>query len=814
MLRQVLRELRFHPSRFVATVIAIAISVAFMAGSSILVATETNGFQRLQSLPISTADVVVTLGPDADRAAVAKALPGVAGAEAAEPSLSTTTTLRNGRATALTGLIMLPSEPLRWSRIAEGRWPQAVGELALSKDAANGLQARIGDRIETGHTDFTFTLVGLTDEPKSLFLQTGYVAAATFAAAGEDPAQGADTWIVKASPGTDPAVLIEAVSATLSSVSDVTVQPAEQVRAESLKKLTGEFDAFRNLLWAFAAIAAVVGMITIANTFTILLAQRRRQIGLLRAVGASGAQIRRRYLLEALALGVIGSALGLLTGAGLAAIGSSLTGSLYWGLALPGVDLAVAFGVGVAITVLAAVLPVLRGTRVRPLEALQPEPASDEKRRSGIVRGVICGLLVIGGVVGGVLGLNSGSALQIAIAGSALVAIGVLFGAPLFVPGLLRLVGLGVRGFGVTPRLAAQNAVRNPRRASTTATALMLAVGLIVTLQVGTASARATMLDQIDRQRPIDISVSSFDGTKSLPSELIGQLRRVSGVTGAAILSSAPADLTVGTDEPYRGMTVLGYGPDAAAVAADAPTAIADDQIYVSDNWRALDDGQQVGLKGHPGSLRLTVVKSPIVPLGEAMVSRANLDRLGSVVPDAMLWLSVPNRADAVAAATAVTELTGDGQYEVTGAIIEAAAMESVLNVLLAITTALLGVAVLIALIGVSNTLGLSVLERTRESALMRALGLQARSLRLMLLIEALLLAVVGVAVGVAAGIYFGWLGATALARQVAADVRLVVDLPLTLGMVAVAILAAALASVLPGRRAAKASPTEALADI
>ena len=814
MLRQVLRELRFHPSRFVATVIAIAISVAFMAGSSILVATETNGFQRLQSLPISTADVVVTLGPDADRAAVAKALTGVAGAEASEPSLSMTTTLRNGRATALTELIVLPSEPLRWSRIMEGRWPQAAGELALSRDAAKGLQARIGDRLETGYADTTFTVVGLTDEPKSLFLQTGYVAPATFAASGDDPNQNAATWIVKASPGTDPTALVQTVSAALSSVADVKVQPAEQVRAESLKKLTGEFDAFRNLLWAFAAIAAVVGMITIANTFTILLAQRRRQIGLLRAVGASGAQIRRRYLLEALALGVIGSALGLLAGAGLAAIGSSLTGSLFWGLALPAVDLSIAFGVGVAITVLAALLPVLRGTRVRPLEALQPEPASDEKRRAGIVRGVICGLLVVGGVVAGVLGLSTGAALQIAIAGSALVAIGVLFGAPLFVPGLLRLVGLLVRGFGVTPRLAAQNAVRNPRRASTTATALMLAVGLIVTLQVGTASARATMLDQIDRQRPVDISVSTWGATKSLPGELVGQLRRVAGVDGAAVLPSASADLTGAADDPYDGMTVLGYGPDAAAVAADAPATIADDQIYVSDNWRELKDGQQVGLKGHTGSLRLKVAKSPIVPLGQAMVSTANLNRLGAVVPDAMLWLSVPNRADAVAAATAVSELTNGGQYEVTGAIIEAVAMESVLNVLLAITTALLGVAVLIALIGVSNTLGLSVLERTRESALMRALGLQARSLRLMLLIEALLLAVVGVAVGVVAGIYFGWLGATALAKQVAADVRLVVDLPLTLGMVAVAILAAALASVLPGRRAAKASPTEALADI
>ncbi len=813
MLRQVLRELRFHPSRFVATVIAIAISVAFMAGSSILVATENNGMQRLQSLPISTADVVVEVGPDADRGALAKALSGIAGVIAAEPSLTMTTSLRHDRSSELANLIGLPSEALRWSRVTEGRWPQTASEVSLSRATASGLRVGIGDRVETGYDDIAFTVVGLTDEPDSLFLQTGYLAPAAFRLIGLDPALGADAWIVKGLPGSDPDALARDLNAALHGVGDVEAKPADRVRAEATKQLTGEFDAFRNLLWAFAAIAAVVGMITIANTFTILLAQRRRQIGLLRAVGASGGQMRRRFLLEALALGVIGSALGLLAGAGLAAIGSALTGSLYWGLTLPGSDLAIAFAVGVVLTVLAAFLPVLRGTRVRPLEALQPEPASDEKRRAGIVRGVICGLLVVGGVAGGLLGLDSGAALQVAIAGSALVAIGVLFGAPLFVPGLLRLVGLAVRRFGVTARLAAQNAVRNPRRASTTATALMLAVGLIVTLQVGTASARATMLDEIDRQRPVDISVSSLGATTSLPGELIGQLRRVSGVAGTATLASGTAELSRGSDSG-EGVTVLGYVPDAATVAADAPAAIAEDQVYVSDNWGELTDGQQVGLKGRAGTLRLSVVKSPLVPLGQAMVSRPNLDRLGPAVADAVLWLSVPNRADAVSVATAVTELVSSEEYEVTGAIIEAVAMESVLNVLLAITTALLGVAVLIALIGVSNTLGLSVLERTRESALMRALGLQARSLRLMLLIEALLLAVVGVAVGVAAGIYFGWLGAIALARQVAADVRLVVDLPLTLGMVAVAILAAALASVLPGRRAAKASPTEALADI
>ncbi len=145
----------------------------------------------------------------------------------------------------------------------------------------------------------------------------------------------------------------------------------------------------------------------------------------------------------------------------------------------------------------------------------------------------------------------------------------------------------------------------------------------------------------------------------------------------------------------------------------------------------------------------------------------------------------------------------------------EAALYEQVLNILLAITTALLAFAVLIALIGVSNTLGLSVLERSRESALLRALGLQSRSLRGMLTIEALQVTIVGVAVGIVAGAFFGWLAVEATAKSGGFDHAIfAVNVPQTLGMIAIAMLAAALASVLPGRRAAKAAPTEALADV
>jgi putative ABC transport system permease protein len=174
----------------------------------------------------------------------------------------------------------------------------------------------------------------------------------------------------------------------------------------------------------------------------------------------------------------------------------------------------------------------------------------------------------------------------------------------------------------------------------------------------------------------------------------------------------------------------------------------------------------------------------------------------------------VADRSQAVAVMVAVNGIV-ESADRVTGSVVEAAFYEQTMDILLAITTGLLAVAVLIALIGVSNTLGLSVVERTRESALLRALGLQARSLRVMLLIEAVQVALVGIVVGVVAGAGFGWLAVTALGRSGGFDsVRFAVDLPTTAGMVGIAVLAAALASVLPGRRAAKAAPTEALADI
>ncbi len=811
MLRQALAEVRLHPGRFISTILAVAISVAFLAGSAVMVATEAQSEGRALNVPIAGADIVVENAAVPGVRATLGAAPGVV---AVAPVLQLTEPITAGTRSQLLSMFAVPPEALRWSRLDAGRWPTTAGEIALSRGAAEALGVAVGAQVTGSLTDQQLTVVGVTDEPSTLFTKTGYAASARFQQFGVDP-DGADTWAVKGAAGTEPAELVAQLQRALTATGpEVKVGLAEDVRQAAVKKLAGDFEVFTNLLWAFAAVALVVGMITIANTFSITLAQRRRQIGLLRAVGATGSQVRRRFLAEAVILGVLGSILGLAAGIGLAAAGSAFTGSLFWGLALPVAQLATAVGLGVLATVGAAWVPIIRGTRVLPLEALQPVPAGDELRRASILRSVVCGLFLLAGA-GLVVFAISGNPYGFfgAVAAGAMISLGVLFGAPLFVPGLLRFSGRLVKRFGTVAALAAGNAERNPRRATATSTALMLAVGLIVTLQVATASIRLTLLDEIERRSPVDIGIAwaAADGRPaSIPDAVRTRLGMAPGVTDSVLLSAVPAEL-VGKDGPSQ-VSAIGYDP-AIQLVTGVTAGVADGQVLL-DKDTAAATGKSVKVRAGDTELKLEVVASALPGPGMVIVSPATLARIGKPVAGAVLWLSVPDRSRAVDAMLAVTETVGtNGQ--VAGSIIEAATIERVLNILLTITTALLGVAVLIALIGVSNTLGLSVLERTRESALLRALGLQASSLRAMLTIEALQVTLVGVLVGLLAGGFFGWLAVTSLGRSASVGAILfALDVPQTLAMLGLAVVAAALASVLPGRRAAKAAPTEALADI
>lgn len=803
MLRDASNEIRLHPGRFAATLIAIAISIGFISAISIFVSTQQSALSRSNALGVSHADAVVTIDYYEDEAPVDHAtLEAIDGVAAAQGIQSVSTMLTNNGETLFFALHGVPDEDFRWSEVTDGRFPESSDEITVSQSGADRLGVGLGDQIAIEGGDGQFTIVGLTDDPRSLFQEVGYIDATD--------AGPAFTYTIKAAEGVTPEQLVQTIGEALGTSEGFVVRTGDEERATQLNSLTADLDLFKYLLWGFGGLALVIGMITIANTFTILVAQRRCQVGLLRAVGASTRQVIGRQLAESMLLGLIGSLLGIGVGFGVAAIGANVTGAIYWGFDVEWVELGVALLVGVLATVISAVAPALRASRVKPLEALQTVPTESQAKRAGIVRIAICALALVVGIA---LVIYSRSlaewALPVAMGAGALLTVAVLGMAPLYVAPILRLLGRIFGRIGPTVRLAFTNAARNPARAASTATALMLAVGLIVTLQVALATTRTTGMATIDEQVPIDISATSWE---QLPDGAITQLEESPSVDKLILIASKMVETSP------DGMGFSGRAFDAQSAFAEwgmePLTKLADDTVYVSP-YEGLEPGGTLELPGVDGPVELKVVTSERMGYSEMGVTSATFDRLAGEPLTMSAWIKLVDRTSATQLNEVVSIFGNYPEVMVEGGAVMAGILQQVLDVMLIVLTALLGVAVLIALVGVGNTLGLSVIERQRESALLRALGMQRAGLRRMLLIEAIALVGVGTVIGLAAGAFFGWLGVSstiAAMGDAGVDMRFSIDAGYTAALVGVCLVAACLASVLPGRKAANATPTEALA--
>lgn len=808
MLRDSVNEIRLKPGRFVATLIAIAISVGFIAAISTLVSTEQQGMARSNQPALSKADIVVDgVFDDADE--VRAALEGVDGVSAVQLTSDSMSMLQAGDRSAWVSLLQVPGESFRWAELTEGRWPSNSQEIALSGDGISQLGIDVGDQVTGYGGEQAYTVVGATNDPKSLYSVLGY------SDLSEEIAQQEATygsWAVQAQGRPVADVMAEIADALPDPLeSEWEIQTGEDARTQALNDLTADFDVFKNLLYGFAAIALLVGMIIISNTFTILVTQRRRQIGLLRAVGASTSQVRGRLVTEALLLGLLGSAIGVLFGIGVAAAGAAFTGSLFWGLMLRPVELLVAVLVGTTATVISVLGPAITATKVAPLEALQVVPSPGRQKRLGTIRIVVCALfLVLGAALAWYSRVNTELSLVWAIGAGALLSVAVLGAAPLYVAPLGRLIGR-IFGFaGPTVRLAAENTARNPRRAGATAVALMLAVGLVVTIQVGLATVRSSALAAIDEQYPTDLVVRTLE---VMDPDWVERVRQAPGTDVLLEVQSKSVDT-----ENWGELIVRDINP--VREALDLPDRLAaPDGVLLVPEWSADGSGgaATVELPGVSGGVELEVRVSTNIPWGHAAVSAATYEQLAGTSEVREFWLKLTDRTDPTVLGQVISVIEeGPADLQLEGGAVAAGVLEQVVNVILIVLSALLGVAVIIALVGVGNTLGLSVIERQRESALLRALGMQRSALRLMLWVEALILALIGTVTGIVAGAFFGWLGVSSALLMMPLDeapaLHFSVDLGWTFGLIGICIAAASLASVLPGRRAANATPTEALA--
>lgn len=834
-------QLRAYPSRIVAVVLAIVLGVGFVAATLVFGETYRAGLAASLSARYVPADVVVgSENSSAEQSVLdqVRAVPGVAYAE-----IQTTVWPEFASEAARGGLRLdsLPGdERLRWFGLASGAWPTSSDQILVDASTADSTGLRVGDAVTVSgydDSDRTVTVVGIADTTASAFSGAENQAFATGELVGELAAGGEYGPIVAiADDGVSPEQLRDAVAAAVPA--DGKVQTSSQQIDQNLADITGGALVLTIVLLGFAITAVVASGIVIANTFTILLTQRRRHIALTRCIGGSRGQVRREVLAEAGLVGALGAVIGVAVGIGVGALGAELAGLATAGPVIPLLPLVVTGLGGILFTILAAYAPASRAMRIAPLAALRPVADQAEQRRLSLLRFLVAGSLTLLGVtlMGWAVGLPS---LLVAMVGGALSACGILLLTRTFLPAALRLVGRLGSVFGPPGRLAAANASRNPARAAATTAALMLGVGLIVTLQVGAASAQASLDSAFAERYPVDLAVTA-SGTQ-VPARVVQAVIASDGIRTGGVVRGVPVQsVDVGdgssTDSGRgsgwgadagpdgvtgSGMTLLGVSDEAAGALVAVPADLRDDTVIVPGYLLSagLSVGDRITVNTPTGSAQFVVAAGALGRQGingdSFITTAAGLDRIAPDAPTLAVWAAVDPAADLPDVVAGINQLIApEAELSLGGSAPERAAASSALGTIITLATALLAVAVVIAIVGIGNTLGLSVIERTRESALLRALGLHRRQLRLMLAVEAALLAIVGAAVGVLAGIGYGWVGAASAFGE--ADEDMVLAIPWSqLGLILLlAVVAALLASVLPARRAAKATPTQALADV
>ena len=603
-------------------------------------------------------------------------------------------------------------------------------------------------------------------------------------------------------------------------------------------------------LMTFGVLAMVVAALVIANTFQIMVARQRRYLALLRVIGADRRQIRLGVLQQALLLGVISSLIGILLAMGLMGLAGCLglhSGTMKLALLLTPAALLVPFALGVLATLVAAFGSTRTAIRVRPLEALQPVDHQDpgSRKRAGLRISILLAAVGLALVIWSswrvteLVRTNSGNTVQasnqqelllgLAVLGVLLIFLGALIGARRWIPALLRCLGKPVSKIGPSCRVGVANIARNPSRVAATGVALLIGVTLVSTLATGAVTAKRTLFKDIDQRYSVDIEISG----QGLNKRNVRAIERVEGVADAELVQRFNAKVESGGPS-QASMTV--YALDASRIRrvlhADlGPGMQRSDALLVStrtiSKHSGYRDGSQLKLsiadpqaddeRGKEADARrtLTGVFAGFGGLDTSGVYAITDSRnvAGIDTKTHEIWIRTQGDRDAALLLDDIRQAVGEhDDMAISGGLTQMRTWSERIDSLLAIMVALLGVAVIIALIGVSNTLMMSVLERRRETATLRAIGMSSVQVRRSLGVEACMIALGASLAGIVLGTLFGWIGAYQVFVPLG-SVTFTVPWSTFALILPVALLAAVAASVLPAREAVKVSPIEALSD-
>ncbi|WP_134131320.1 ABC transporter permease [Kribbella pratensis] len=818
MRRSLLSSLRAHMGRLVAACLAIVLGVGFGSLAMIVHASASHGVDETIGAQYKGVDAVVypdnaTISP-ADIAKVQK-LPQAAAVVTLTTAYMDFAFPDLVRGTTVPIDALYSTAQIAGPGTSSGRLPTATNEIALPARIAAKHKIGVGQSLRISSYDdksWTVTVVGLVDDSK--YVGSASAVATPAAVKIFDPGAFTRGVALAAKPGVSQQQLTDAAQAVVAS--GLTVFTGEAFIQHEVEGLTHGIDVLGGVFGMFALIALFVACLVIGNTFTIVIAQRTREMALLRCVGASRRQVFSSVLAEATVVGVIASAIGVVFGVALSALGLALSREFDWGippvpLHLDLVSLFLPLVIGVAVTLLAAVVPARRATKVAPLAALRPEVAPAATTKAGVLRLVLGFLLLAGGGLLLAVGAKQHQVL-IGVVGGTISFMGILAVGALLVPALIRVIGaLPARSGGVPARIAVANAVRNPRRTAATTSALLIGVTLISLTCVGIASVRKTFDVSMDGQYPVDLMVTTYK--EKMPASAEQQLRDIKGITQVVPISTVT--VKAGGEE----IDVTGI--DAGKARSVIHNAALSEKLkpgtalvtYPVMQQLKLEDGSPVTIVS--GQHKVTLTARLAIGVDPITATSADLAKLVPSAPVTGFWLASDPKADGADVVDAVEQsIPTVKDLSVQGGLAERTSYTKVFDVLLIVGIGLLGVSVLIALVGVGNTLSLSVLERTRENALLRAMGLSRRQLRGMLAVESLLMALVAAGLGIALGLIYGWTGTSALmgGQTVEGGVEYAVPGTLLITIAAVAAVAGLLASVLPARRAAKVAPAGALA--
>ncbi|WP_217142789.1 ABC transporter permease [Streptomyces sp. AC627_RSS907] len=810
-----MRNFFAHKGRMALSAVAVLLSVAFVCGTLVFTDTMNTTFDKLFAVTSSDVTVMPKDAGDEDtpQSGVPEALPasalekirgaeGVKSAEGAVASMNVTVVdSDNDNVGATSGAPTIAGNwtknDLRSMEITSGHAPRGPTETMVDADTADKHDLKLGDELRTiAQTgDFKARIVGIAS-----FTVTNPGAAVIYfdtPTAQRELLGGTGKFTqfnVTAASGVSDAQLKRNVATALGD-DTYKVQTAKE-NADENRKDFGEFmNVIKYAMLGFAGIAFLVGIFLIINTFSMLVAQRTREIGLMRAIGSSRRQVNRSVLVEALLLGIVGSVLGVAAGVGIAvglmklmsAAGMNLsTDDLTVKTATPVVGLVL----GVVVTVLAAYLPARRAGKVSPMAALR-DAGTPADGRAGWIRGLI-GLILTGA---GAVALFTAAAADKASEGALMLGAGIVLSligfvviGPLLAGFVVRVISaVLLRAFGPVGRMAERNALRNPRRTGATGAALMIGLALVACLSVVGSSMVASATSELDKTVGADFIVQ---GNQRIVPQAEKAMQDTPGLEHVTRYKMLDATLTspdgktdddgvTAADPTYaedvnrattQGELSAAYGPDAMSVGTD----------YAKKHGVRVGDTISVAFKGgETAKLKVAAITDDDVAIdqGARYISIETMRKYlpaDSIPPNTIMFAKAADGQTEQAYAALKKSLDAYPQYQVRDQTDYKQELKDQVGQLLNMVYGLLALAIIVAILGVVNTLALSVVERTREIGLMRAIGLSRRQLRRMIRLESVVIALFGALLGL--GLGMGW-GATAQ-KLLALEGLNVLDIP------------------------------------